>query len=97
MFEEKNTDIESGNMLICESGSIRPVMWATSQDTILEYVWATLEDVNTDEEECTEQDWFIFHAGTHREEIWEWFDKHYNMGVAGLLGCGISIPVLPWA
>ena len=97
MFEEKNTDIESGNMLICESGSIRPVMWATSQDTILENVWATLEDVNTDEEECTDQDWFIFHAGTHREEIWEWFDKHYNMGVAGLLGCGISIPVLPWA
>lgn len=47
--------------------------------------WETLTDINVDEEECTEQDWFLFPKGTHREEIWQWFDKHHEYGVADLL------------
>jgi hypothetical protein len=96
-FEEENTDIESENMLICESASMKPVMWVTSQDTILEYAWATLEDVNIDENECTEQDWFIFPAGTDKYEIWHWFDRNYSRGVGKLImGTDAKLPVLPW-
>lgn len=38
-------------------------------------------DVNIDEDECTEQDWFIFTAGRDREEIRHWFDRNYSGGV----------------
>lgn len=40
-----------------------------------------LADVNIDEDECTEQDWFIFPAGRDREEIRHWFDRNYSGGV----------------
>lgn len=93
-FEEANTDIGSGNMLICESGTMRPAMWITSRDSLLKYAWLTLTDVNIDEEEHTEQDWFLFPAGTGREEIWFWFDEHYSRGIGGLMGCSIDCPAL---
>lgn len=47
--------------------------------------WDTLTDINVDDDECTEQDWFLFPAGTSRENIWHWFDEHYEKGVSALL------------
>lgn len=29
--------------------------------------------------------WFIFDAGTDREEIWHWFDEHHSKGVYSLM------------
>lgn len=33
------------------------------------------------ETECIEEDWHIFKAGTHREDIWHWFEDTYNVRV----------------
>ncbi len=95
-FVEKNTEIESKNAMICEKNSGRPVMWFSSRDRLLEYAWMTLTDVNIDEEERTEQDWFIFHVGTDREEIWNWFDDYYSKGVGTLLYYRPEYTTLPW-
>lgn len=54
-------------------------------DSLLEDLWRTLTDVNLDEDECTEQDWFIFSEGTEKEEIWHWFDERHSKGVYYLL------------
>lgn len=46
-------------------------------------LWETLEDVPMNPEtECIEEDWHIFKAGTHREEIWHWFEKEFGISVA---------------
>ena len=44
-------------------------------------------DINT---ECIESDWRIFEAGTHREEIWHWFEEHFNVKVYDLLFGGMT-------
>lgn len=77
--------VRTDTVLICEKDTMKPVMWIQNRDQLLEYAWATLTDVNIDEEEQTEQDWFIFPAGTSREEIWHWFDERYSKGVGELM------------
>ena len=39
-------------------------------------------DVPIDENECIEEDWEYFPAGTHREEIWHWFEEVFGVSVA---------------
>jgi len=56
-----------------------------SPDKLVEAMWKTLTDVNIDDAECIEQPWFIFPAGTSREDIWHWFDEHHSKGVGWLL------------
>lgn len=34
------------------------------------------------ETECIEEEWNGFPTGTHREEIWYWFEKTFNLSVA---------------
>ncbi len=87
--------VRTDTVLICEKDSMKPVMWIQNRDNLLEYAWATLTDVNIDEEERTEQDWFIFPAGTDREEIWQWFDERYSRGVGELMFAGSPWKELP--
>ena len=54
-------------------------------DSMLEDLWRTFIDVTIDEEECIEQNWFIFEKGTNREYIWHWFDERYSNGIAYLM------------
>ena len=37
------------------------------------------------ETECIECDWNGFSAGTHREEIWHWFEEEFNIRVYDLM------------
>ena len=54
-------------------------------DKALEKLWAEFEDVPMNPEtECIEEEFLGFSKGTHREEIWRWFDKRYSRGVAYL-------------
>lgn len=47
------------------------------------HLWESLEDVPMNPEtECIEEKWQEFPAGTHREEIWHWFEEKYNVSVA---------------
>lgn len=56
------------------------------RDKELESLWADLEDVPMDPTtETIETDFLDFGAGTHREEIWKWFDERHSKGVYYLL------------
>lgn len=56
------------------------------RDKELEALWNDLEDVPMDPTtETIETDFLDFGAGTHREEIWKWFDERHSKGVHYLL------------
>ena len=56
-------------------------------DDQLEELWAVFEDIPMDPEtEKIEDDFLNFPVGTHREEIWHWFDERYSKGVHTLMG-----------
>lgn len=67
------------------SPASEPVMEFITTDALLEAAWKTLTDVNIDDDECIEQNWFVFEAGTFREDIWHWFDEHHSKGVGWLI------------
>lgn len=54
-------------------------------DEFLEAMWKELEDVPVDENECLDIDWQGWSKGTHREEIWHWFDEQHSKGVGWLM------------
>lgn len=35
--------------------------------------------------ECLDVDWQGWSKGTHREEIWHWFDENHSKGVGWLM------------
>ena len=57
-----------------------------TSDKEIEKLWEKFEDVLMDPvTECMEAPFLDFPAGTHREEIWHWFDERHSEGVAYLL------------
>lgn len=55
-------------------------------DEVLEYLWEEFGDFpGVDEEDCLLDDFLGFEAGTHREDVWHWFDEHHSRGVAFLM------------
>ena len=54
-------------------------------DYEIEQLWQELEDVLVDENDCLCNDWRGWSKGTHREEIWYWFDEHHSRGVGWLM------------
>lgn len=57
-------------------------------------LWEDFGDVPMDPEtECIEEKWHGFEAGTHREEIWSWFEETFHASVAELMG--LTPKVLP--
>lgn len=58
----------------------------TVRDKELEHFWAVFGDIPMDEEtECIETEFLGFPAGTHREDLWRWFDARHSRGVHYLL------------
>lgn len=56
------------------------------RDEVLELLWEQLEDIPMDPvTECIETPFLSWGPGTHREEIWRWFDKWHSKGVVYLL------------
>ena len=46
-------------------------------------LWAEFGDVPMNPEtECIEVPWCGFLVGTHREDIWDWFEDMFNVSVA---------------
>ena len=54
------------------------------KDAQIKKLWEELEDIPFSDVGLDE-DWRIFKVGTPREEIWRWFDKHYSLGIVGLI------------
>ena len=56
------------------------------RDNDMKELWEMFGDVPMNPEtECMEEAFAGFPAGTHREEIWRWFDERYSKGVYALL------------
>lgn len=48
-----------------------------------QYKWDEFSDIPMNpESECIEVEWNDFPAGTHREEIWHWFEETFCVSVA---------------
>ena len=46
-------------------------------------LWLEFGDVPMDPEtECIESPWRGFPAGTHREDVWHWFEDTFGLSVA---------------
>ena len=48
----------------------------------LETLWQDFSDLPVDENECIDEDFYIWEKGTNRYEIWHWFDDHCLNGLA---------------
>lgn len=63
-----------------------------NRDNDLKEWWEMFGDVPMNPEtECMEEAFLGFPAGTHREEIWHWFDERYSKGVYALLYGGNGV------
>lgn len=46
-------------------------------------LWMEFGDTSMNPDtECIEEEWNGFPIGTHREEIWDWFEETYSISVA---------------
>lgn len=63
----------------------QPVRNDDLDDKVLEYLWEEFGDVLIDDNECILDDFIGFKCGTHREEVWHWFDEHHSKGVSFLM------------
>jgi len=51
------------------------------RDNVLKKLWAQFGNVPMDPQtECIEEQFMLWGPGTHREEIWHWFDERYSTG-----------------
>ncbi len=51
----------------------------------LRNLWYAFTDISIDEEECIDEDFYIWPKGTDRFEIWHWFDESFPNGVQEML------------
>lgn len=53
----------------------------------LTLLWDHFGEAAVDTDDCLENAWRHFPAGTHRESVWQWFDnQHPNVSVVELMG-----------
>jgi len=45
-------------------------------------LWQELGDIPTNKNDEIEKRFLHFDIGTHREEIWHWFEDEFNLSVA---------------
>lgn len=56
------------------------------RDAKLEELWTLFGEIPMfPDTECMEDNFLHFPAGTHREEVWKWFDQRHSKGVGYLL------------
>ena len=64
----------------------RPAYATHLSQSFIKELWHKLGDVPMNPEtEQIEEGFYIWNAGTDREDIWHWFDEHYDRGVVALL------------
>lgn len=83
--------------LIAETKMSEKVPTVAARDAFLEKLWEIFGDIPMDPEtECIEEPFYVepgdvsigtdcFPKGTHREDIWHWFDERHSKGVVYLL------------
>lgn len=72
-------------MAIKATGALATEM-KTEHYQVIKSLWQEFGDIPMNPEtECIECDWNGFSAGTHREEIWHWFEEEFNIRVYDLM------------
>lgn len=57
------------------------------KETYVKDLWEEFGDIPMDPDtEEIEEPWKHFLPGTHREDIWHWFEEQFNVSVAKLMG-----------
>lgn len=46
--------------------------------------WLELDDVCIDDDDCIDEDFLHFEAGTEITEIWHWFEDKFDVSIAEL-------------
>ena len=103
MTDLKNRALEIIDQLHCEGSSMEHRDYSVifdaleeieplcSRDEELKELWAQFCGVPIDPDtECMGEPFLGFPAGTHREDIWHWFDERHSKGVAYLMYNGIE-------
>ena len=54
-------------------------------NTCVRMLWKKLGDIPTDDKDCIELPFQHFQVGTHREEIWHWFEDSFGIAVFDLM------------
>lgn len=88
LFAEDVMNELSQRHIVKKHGDVfmHPMDTLENRDQILAGLWNDFTDVPMDPEtECIEESFLGFAVGTHREEIWHWFDDRHSKGVAFLL------------
>lgn len=84
MFD-KYEDCNVSFNAVLENAADKVLRELVLDDEKLEFLWEQFGDVLVDDEECILDDFIGFECGTHREAVWQWFDKHHSKGVAALM------------
>lgn len=54
-------------------------------DLNIEEIWMQLSNVTIDDDECIMSPFYIWEAGTNKEDIWRWFNKNHTKGIHYLM------------
>lgn len=81
-IESCNTPFNTTMEIVVGNAAIKEIIL---DDEKLEYLWKEFGDVLIDDNECIMDDFLGFECGTHRGEVWHWFDERYSGGVAKLM------------
>lgn len=79
VYDMYNRDIIDSSKYIAVRDALEEIEALESRDKALEDLWEEFGDIPMDDEtECMEAPFLNFPAGTHREEIWHWFDERHS-------------------
>ena len=48
-------------------------------------LWKKLGDISIDNNDCITSPFLDFPKGTHREDIWHWFEEQYDISAHSLM------------
>ena len=79
---ERNFNVSDEDMKTIISRSLED-SFNNCKEYHIKDLWFEFGDVPMNPEtECIEEEWKGFSAGTHREEIWHWFEETFGISVS---------------
>lgn len=91
-------DVRGGNGVWCAtvpSGEGKPCYSDTREKAVaglagadewtLEALWESLGDIPVNKDDEIEEQWLCFLPGTHKEHVWRWFERVFEVNAIDLL------------
>lgn len=80
VFDQKGQIICRNNRLVCRH--VPPSYLQADLNAAAKQLWAEFSDVPVDQNEELEEPFLRFPKGTHREDVWHWFEANFDLSVA---------------